>query len=405
MYEKIHERRSRLWMVLAVLFAAGACGGAGEGSGTTGDAAASVELSEPDAAFPEAFSSIVGLRELSDGRLFVSDRLGQALMIVDLAASTADTIGRTGGGPGEYASPGDLFPWRGDSTLLVDMGNTRFTPVGPDGGFGISTPLMSQDGESMRLVIPEGTDRHGSVYFQARNFSMGAGAPGGSPDSALVVRWNLESDRTDTVAALKQPERKIERGGGNVMMMEIPFSPSDAWSVSWDGTVGVARGVGFRIEWTDVADAARVGEEIEYQPLGISQADKDAWLEARANPTGGGMFITMSAGSGGGGNVSAAPPPRGARMAGLQVADEDWPEVKPPFPPSAVSATPEGQLWVQRHVALDAPPEYDVFDENGDRVRTVFLATNSRVIGFGSGVVYVARTDEDDLQWLERYGR
>jgi len=92
-------------------------------------------------------------------------------------------------------------------------------------------------------------------------------------------------------------------------------------------------------------------------------------------------------------------------MIGPQVADEDWPEVKPPFPPSAVSATPEGFLWVQRHVSPNAPPEYDVFNGNGDRIRTVILAENSRVIGFGNGVVYVARTDDDDLLWLERYSR
>ena len=92
-------------------------------------------------------------------------------------------------------------------------------------------------------------------------------------------------------------------------------------------------------------------------------------------------------------------------MMGPQVDEEDWPEVKPPFPPSALSSTPEGELWVQRHVAFGAPPAYDVFDENGRRIRTVVLAENSRVIGFGNGVVFVARTDDDDLQWLERYRR
>ena len=166
----VRELRKWSWVAVAALPLIGACNGSGGESGFGGEASARLELSEPDAAFPEAFSSIAGIRELSDGRLFVSDRLGQVLMIVDLAEGMADTIGRVGGGPGEYAIPGDLFPWPGDSTLMIDMGNTRFTPVGPDGGFGLSSPLMSQDGESMRLVIPEGTDRHGSVYFQARNF-------------------------------------------------------------------------------------------------------------------------------------------------------------------------------------------------------------------------------------------
>ena len=92
-------------------------------------------------------------------------------------------------------------------------------------------------------------------------------------------------------------------------------------------------------------------------------------------------------------------------MVGPQVADEDWPEVKPPFPPSSVNATPDGHLWVERHVPHGEPSEYDVFDANGERLRTVVLPQASQVVGFGEGVVYVARTDEYDLQWLERYKR
>ena len=37
--------------------------------------------------------------------------------------------------------------------------------------------------------------------------------------------------------------------------------------------------------------------------------------------------------------------------------------------------------------------------------RKVSLNPNSRVIGFGKGTVYVVRTDDDDLQYLERYKR
>jgi hypothetical protein len=383
-----------------VLF--GACGT--RGGETSSQRADHTELAEPEATFAEPFSSIIGLRELSDSRVFVSDRLGQALMIVDFAEGTADTIGRVGGGPGEYSSPGRLFPWRGDSTLLLDMGNTRFTPVSAGGEFGVSTPLMMRDGESMSLVMPEGTDRNGGIYYQARSFSMGT--PEGTndaPDSNLIVRWEQETGRTDTIAALGQPDRRIERSGGNVMVAPAPFGSSDDWAVSWDGNVGVARGVGFRIEWFNADGKQLVGPNIDYEPIAITQTDRDAWLEERANPPGGGMFISIDAG--GGGNVRAASPPRGARMIGPQVADEDWPDVKPPFPPSAVNATPEGELWVQRHVAHGAPSEYDVYDGTGELIRTVILAENSRIVGFGEDVVYVSRTDELDLQWLERYAR
>ena len=55
--------------------------------------------------------------------------------------------------------------------------------------------------------------------------------------------------------------------------------------------------------------------------------------------------------------------------------------------------------------AGDKIPTYDVFDRTGTLVKKVSLNPSSRVIGFGKGVVYVVRTDEDDLQYLQRYAR
>jgi hypothetical protein len=39
----------------------------------------------------------------------------------------------------------------------------------------------------------------------------------------------------------------------------------------------------------------------------------------------------------------------------------------------------------------------------GRQVERVALPARTRLAGFGSGVVYLARTDDDDLQWLGRY--
>ncbi len=389
------------WLAVAVLVATGCVGSAGTGDPAT----VRVELIEPEASFPDAFSSISGLRELRDGRVMVADRLGQALIIVDLAAGHADTVGRQGGGPGEYNVPARLFPWLGDSTMLVDLGNTRYTPVASDGSFGVSVPLLWQDGETMNLIVPEGTDRRGNLYYQARGISLGPRGPeglGGQPDSAVIVRWSPAAARADTVASLGLPQRRIERSGGNVAMATIPFSPSDDWAVSWDGAVCVARALGFWVEWIDSAGGTTSGPEIPYRPVTITQTDKDAWLADQANRSRGAMFIRVEA-DGGGGNVRAAPPPRSESFVGPRLSDADWPAVKPPFPPSAVSVTPDGEAWVWRHVAAGGQPEYDVFDRTGRRLRTIVLSRNSAVVGFGAGVVYVARTDEYDLQWLEKY--
>jgi hypothetical protein len=83
----------------------------------------------------------------------------------------------------------------------------------------------------------------------------------------------------------------------------------------------------------------------------------------------------------------------------------DFPEYKPPFTRGAVNVTPEGEAWVQRYVAFGEPETFDVFDARGRRVKQVVLAEGRSFIGFGSGTLYAVWTDDDGLQWLERYRR
>ncbi|MGH7711860.1 MAG: hypothetical protein ACREOG_11290, partial [Gemmatimonadaceae bacterium] len=82
----------------------------------------------------------------------------------------------------------------------------------------------------------------------------------------------------------------------------------------------------------------------------------------------------------------------------------DWPEFLPPFLANAAQVAPNGELWVLQAVASDdVLPTYDVFDASGKLTTRVQLPKRSRVVGFGSGTVYVTRSDEDDLQYLQRY--
>jgi hypothetical protein len=54
-------------------------------------------------------------------------------------------------------------------------------------------------------------------------------------------------------------------------------------------------------------------------------------------------------------------------------------------------------------VAGDPVPVYDVFGVDGRLVRRVSFPAKTKLVGFGQGTVYAVRTDEDDLQYLERY--
>ena len=359
-------------------------------------------LAGPEATFAEPFSSIAGIRELSDGRVLVSDRLESAVRLIDFSRGTFDEVGRVGQGPGEFQTPGDLLPLPADSTLLVDFGNMRMSVITPTGVLLMeSSPLMRPDGFFLQ---PSATDGAGRVYFDMEGVLMvgrGAGGPPQPSDSAAVARWDRSGSGVDTVAMLTNYRKldgavtKLGGGGASFSFAGRPYNRSDAWDVAANGDVVIARADPYQIEVHSPDGSVVVGPPVPYEPVPITQEDKEAWADGLAGARV--SIISRSGESGGGGGALELPRP--------EIDDVDWPQVKPPFPGEAVRVTSTGEIWVQRHVELGAPETYDVFDSTGRRLEQVILPEGRRLVGFGREVVYLVRTDEYDLQWLERHRR
>jgi len=159
-------------------------------------------LGAPRAVLADPFSSVAGLRELNDGRLLVSDATEQALWLVDLLTGTKEQRGRQGQGPGEYEMPGDLFAVHGDSTLMVDRLNQRFTLVLPDGNLGTSTiPLRHPNGFP---IFPRGVDGAGRIYFDLAGIMMPGLEASAVSGVAPLMRWDPASGakRLNGIASL-----------------------------------------------------------------------------------------------------------------------------------------------------------------------------------------------------------
>jgi hypothetical protein len=361
------------------------------GPATVGGQVPRVELLKAQVSFAEPFSAIAGVRELSDGRVLVSDRLEIALRIVDLEAGAAEEIGHEGSGPGEYRIPGAVFALPGDSTLLVDFGNMRLTAVGPDGTLGESLGMVHPEGF---LLFPRGTDADGRLYFDRSNvMSM---QPGESlPDSFAVVASDRGTGDMDTIAMLPRPEvARVTSGGGGASFSGSgaqPFQVANDWAVAPDGRVALAWGGDYRLEWRSRGGPSVLGAAVAYEPVKITRADKEAWADRMSSAS----MMVMTTGGGRSRTVNMPRP---------DIDAIEWPEVKPAFGRDAVSVTPEGEAWVRRYVAAGDPETYDVFDAAARRVRQVVLPAGRRLVGFGRGVLYAVYVDSDDLEWLERYG-
>ena len=378
---------SRAYVVPWFLVAA-ACSGDAAGRSAVPSEIAVDTLAEPSAEFAEPFDRVAAVRELGDGRVLVADAGGRSVVLADFERGELTPVGREGSGPTEYAFPRNLLALPGDTTWIDDPMQRRFLVVGPDGQPDSTVAFPADAG----IGDFRGTDAQGRVYYQASPFRIGDAPPETMPDSAPVVRWDRAAG-FDTVAMIKLPATSTqtsEAGGSRLMMRRAqPFSAADAWTVGADGRVAVARVADYRIEWHGGSAPVR-GTAVEYEPVPVSQVDRDRTIEAMSSGRG---TIRMTFGSGGR-NMPAPPPP--------SEADFDFPEFKPPFVANQVLVA-GGTVWVQRSGPADAAPQYDVFDGRGELVRQVVLPERVRVVGFGRGVVYVSRTDHDGLQWLGRY--
>jgi hypothetical protein len=343
--------------------------------------------------FPESFGYLSNVRELSDGRVMVADPLGQVLVVVDLQAGTADTLGRVGGGPEEYRQPDAVFALPGDSTLLVDLGNARLTVVDPALAFGQTYSATQGAGQAMVLVLPRFVDARGNPYFLQQSFGRG-----GMPDSATVMRFDRLSGESEAIARVKLPEIEETGGGGARMIRMRPLSPRDDWAVAQDGRVAVVSAADYSVTWIHPDGRVVTGPPNQYRPVRVGEAEKELWSGAMMRS---GLSVGMQVSTSGERNVSLSRGGGGGPQSPFDSAD--WPDVAPAFRYGGAVIAPNGDLWVERYVPSGEDPLFDVFDGEGRKRGELRFPAGRQVVGFGDGTVYLARIDEDDLQWLECY--
>lgn len=378
---------------VGLLAAAAGCGVASVG----GEGQGAVRLAEPEAVFDHALSVVQTVREMPDARVLVADPLGQVLLLVDMDAGAADTLGSVGEGPEEYQQPDAVWSLPGGRTLLVDLGNTRLTEMSPELEFGETRPYVVGDfmQGTMVMAIPQAVDGEGRVYVRSM-----PGMSGLQSDSAYVLRLDLEAESVDSVARVKVPGTTRSGTENSESISQIPLSPADAWGVAEDGRVAVARVADYHLEWIAPDGSTTSGEPVEYERFAIGTPEKEAWRDARAE-TGGGMSISAFADGSGSIQFSVS---RGGSTDDEQDLDSySWPEELPPFYGSRIPVDPSGRAWVRTRGRADAPPAYHVFGASGERELVVELLPGRRVIGFGDGKAYLVRMDEYGLHYLERH--
>ena len=357
-----------------------------------------VTLARPTRVLEPEFTQVRGLRELPDGRVLITDRLEERIVVADFSTGRVMVIGRAGQGPQEYHLPSGLVPMPGDSTLFVDEGNGRLGVIGPDlrihRSFTLNLPGIPA------ALVPRAVDSEGRWYAQVPRWAvMTETNPG---DTVPVLRIARTGGSSQTVAWVAAAGRGPSRSAGP-RIPYVPFSPSDTWTAFPDGRLLVFRAADYHADRINPDGTTTSGPAVPWTRLTVTDADRYDYTRRFLAGSG-------SAGRGGpsgpAGGITPTPPemlkPEAIRA---MIGYSEFAATKPPFTDALPRRSPDGLVWLERSGPLGAAPSYDVFDGEGRLVKRVTLPAGRRVIGVGRGALYAVATDDDGVERVEQYTR
>ncbi len=324
----------------------------------------------PAATISEPVSGVSRGAELANGKFVFVDEREVAIQLADFSADALRVLSRTGSGPGEYRRP------------MEALADGKGGAVVPDGALGRAV-LISGSGEVVGTgfdlqttrVIPgmiRGFDPQGRAYRRGR-------VGGANRDSVSIERWDPAARTATTVAWFARqpikptPMRKRLDGTQQGEILGGSLFPMDAdWMPLSDGSVAIVSQLPYRVDVITPAGTRIRGPSVKYQPIKVTNEYR-AWMARDGGPS----------------------------------SKENFPETLPPIDAmrEALLASPSGEVWVPRlRDWNDSLPKYDIFDRTGTLSARAVLKPHSKVIGFGRGVIYVARqSQEDDFWHLEKY--
>lgn len=406
--------------------------------GATTAAAQSIKprpLGAVQATSKELLGSATLARVLPTGGVIVNDAARRRLILLDPSLQSFTVIAdSTSGSVNGYGQrPGALIPYVADSTLFLDATAGSFLVIDPAGKVArVMSPPRPSDNNVMANTIAgfPGFDANGRMVYRTnfpRNLQQlrdGTVQPSAIPDSAPVIRVDLDTRRADTVGAVRIPRTimttiTMPNGGTMSMGRQAPLATIDDWAILSDGSIAIIRGGDYRIDWILPDGSRRSSEKVAFDWKRLTDDDKlaivDSITKAMASgPAGGpggapqmmmGGGDRVTFGGGGGGSVTvtreigAGPVPAGGRGAGgapgagmamptlPPPSASDLPDYMPPFTAASARPDADANLWIRTTTPGMAPGNlvYDVINSKGVLVDRVDVPKGMSIVGFGKG--------------------
>jgi hypothetical protein len=409
-----------------------------------------IDLPAAHAKSTETLGAVLGVRQVTSGRVLVNDGGRRQLKLFDSTLATAtivfDSTAGSANSYGRRAAP--LIPYLGDSSLLPDLNSRTVLVLDSRGQVARSLALPGGATPDELRAASTGIDNKGRILFVNLRRGMPILTPTGVgfTDSVPIMRADLDLRRLDTIARVNRPlarataPTKAPNGTIYTMFAVDPLKTIDEWAVLSDGSIALVRGQDYHIDWIR-PDGSRVStakipfdwkrltDEDKQRLIDSTRAAQNALLAsdklesditmmtrgdpAGGPPPGGGDRAGRGGGRGSGGGGGADEPntlsqngkgylPRTTEVIPLsQIAD-----YYPPIRLGAAIPDLDGNLWILPTTSAQSKHGelvYDVVNAKGELFQRVRVPLGRIVAGFGSGgVVYLTSGDRANGFYLER---
>ncbi|MEP6766571.1 MAG: hypothetical protein ABJB66_19810 [Gemmatimonadaceae bacterium] len=409
------------------------------------------ELTSIESASPERFGNIFGARELSAGHVLVNDGVRHQLIELDAKLARVrivlDSVAVGGNGYGPAASP--LIHYLGDSTLFVDGTAQALLVIDPNGK--VSRVMAGPTKRDLAFLAggPSGVDDKGRLIYRVISMNAPPNTPPTPgkvttqvqqlPDSAAIVRLDLDTRKADTIARIKQQNsaRAVVTigtdGKRSFSYIVNPLETMDEWTVLSNGTLALVRGHDYHVDWlrsdgsmstsdklpfdwrkVDDAEKQRLSDALRKEVDSV-RADAEQYGDQEVMRTMRELFARHSAGMAL--FLPSVPrtvtvplavrPPSQLPPLNINVAPPN--EIADYYPPvHGGSALPDldGNLWILPNTSKQSKAGelvYDVVNDRGVLTERVRLPAGRSVAGFGKhGLVYLMSIDGKNGWKFER---
>jgi len=322
---------------------------------------------------------VFGSTRLADGGIAVANFGTHQLRFYGPDGRYRRSAGGAGGGPGEFQWMGPPRRLGGDTLLVYDQMQRRFSFFTAEGEFLHAVSLESAGNLMFAGRLDDGTFpmrygwRSGSVSREART--------GIIPDTAAFVLYSREGLPGDTLARLPGGDRFMLVEGSSRLFTAPPFA-RHTFTTTWGGRFYVGTGQRYEILVYDRPGRPSMLIRHPRPNLEVSPEHIAHFREER---------LSRSSGS------------REAERETRRLLDRmPFPEEMPAHGRLVTDAG--GNLWVAHYRPDDeGQPQWDVFDPDGRWLGVVETPATFAVHEIGDDYVLGVYRDELDVEYVRKY--